>query len=149
MLPSAKRGPELGGDGSAYPGCSSDICRRFQNKRSKDFKPSSLDMYKKTFARAVKMFLEYANEPSAWRAPLQERALRKDSKPTPIPRKSDAASILDKSPNLATASDLVEYPFPLRERQLAYLKLPSDLNTAEVKHLTAYLATLAVDGKTA
>src|SRR5258708_10109926 len=41
-----------------------DICRRFQNKRSKDFKPDSLDAYKRRFGQAVKLFLDYANDPS-------------------------------------------------------------------------------------
>jgi hypothetical protein len=39
----------------------------------------------------------------------------------------------------------VEYPFPLREGRLAYLKLPVDLKATEVKRLTAFLNTLAVD----
>jgi hypothetical protein len=40
---------------------------------------------------------------------------------------------------------LVEYPFPLRAGKLGYLRLPADLRMAEVRRLSAYLATLAVD----
>jgi hypothetical protein len=40
---------------------------------------------------------------------------------------------------------MVEYPFPLRQGRLAYLKLPVDLTAAEVKRLTAFMNTLAVE----
>jgi len=43
------------------------------------------------------------------------------------------------------ATGLVEYPFPIREGQTARLILPRDLKIAEVKRLTAFLATLPVD----
>lgn len=44
-------------------------------------------------------------------------------------------------------SGLVEYPFPLREGRLAYLRLPMDLKMAEVRRLVSYLNTLAVDAE--
>jgi len=122
-----------------------DICRRFQNKRSKEFKPESLDAYKRRFGQAVKMFLDYASDPSSWKAPSQERTSRKEKKNS-TPSNGDVASTPIERGTLSTiASGLVEYPFPLREGRLAYLKLPVDLKVAEVKRLTAYLNTLAVD----
>jgi len=40
---------------------------------------------------------------------------------------------------------MVEYPYPIREGQIARLILPRDLKTSEVKRLNAFMATLAVD----
>ena len=123
-----------------------DTYRRFQNKRSKDFKPESLDAYKRRFAQAVKLFIEYANDPSSWKAPAQERASRKERKaPSATNGESVAAPPVRAPVGPTVISGLVEYPFPLREGRFAYLKLPADLKIAEVKRLTAYLNTLAVD----
>jgi hypothetical protein len=40
---------------------------------------------------------------------------------------------------------LVEYPFPIRDGQTATLRLPRDIKSAEVKRISAFMATLAVD----
>jgi hypothetical protein len=125
-----------------------DICRRFQNKRSKDFKPESLDAYKRRFGQAVTLFLKYANDPSSWKAPSQERASRKERRNTSLNNGDPTLAPLERTAPPSIASGLVEYPFPLREGRLAYLKLPVDLKVVEVKRLTAYLNTLAVDTAT-
>lgn len=132
-----------------------DAFRRFQNKRSKDFAPASLETYRRRFNHAVKLFLKYADDPSGWRPP---------SRGTPVngstPRKSKKASRMNSaSDELEVVTDteeaasvisrggaLVQYPYPLREGRLAYLRLPVDLKMAEVERLHAYLKTLAIDG---
>lgn len=126
-----------------------DLCRRFQNKRNKDFKPKSLDAYKRRFAQAVQLFLDYAKDPSAWKPPSQERSSRKEKGPAPEMNGEAPSSGSERSASPSVSSGLVEYPFPLREGRLAYLKLPIDLKIAEVKRLTAYLNTLALDGESA
>ncbi len=125
-----------------------DVCRRFQNKRNKDFKPESLDAYKRRFTQAVRMFLEYAADPSAWKAPSQERSSRKERKAGASGNGDASPATADRPAAASVATGLVEYPFPLREGRLAYLKLPVDLKQSEVKRLTAYLSTLAVDTET-
>ncbi len=127
-----------------------DIYRRFQNKRSKDFKPETLDAYKRRFSQAVRLFLVYASDPSSWKAPAQERASRKERKAPSATNGESIGAPPERAPVGPTfMSGLVEYPFPLREGRLAYLKLPADLKIAEVKRLTAYLNTLAVDSDSA
>lgn len=122
-----------------------DLCRRFQNKRNKDFKPGSLEAYKRRFVQAVQLFLDYAKDPSSWKAPSQERSSRKEKKPSAGSNGETPSPTSERSLPPAIMSGLVDYPFPLREGRLAYLRLPSDLKMAEVKRLTAYLNTLAVD----
>ncbi len=41
----------------------------------------------------------------------------------------------------------IEYPFPIREGQLAYFKLPCDLKDEEVKRIETFLRTLTVEYK--
>lgn len=122
-----------------------DLCRRFQIKRVKDFKPPSLEAYKRRFAQAVQLFLDYAKDPSSWRAPSQERSSRKEKKPVSGINGEALQAPGERLPPSTVVSGLVDYPFPLREGRLAYLRLPTDLKMAEVKRLTAYLSTLAVD----
>jgi len=125
-----------------------DATRRFVNKRNTGFTPESLEAYKRRFAQAVKLFLEYADNPSGWKfnsreaTPKRERKINgttPEATATPAPAADRAAT-----PS-SVMSGLVEYPFPLREGRLAYLRLPMDLKMAEVKRLVSYLNTLAVD----
>jgi len=126
-----------------------ELCKRFQNKRTKDFKPKSLEAYKRRFAQAVQLFLDYAKDPSAWKPAFQERSSRKEKGASSDMNGEAPSSGSERSTAQPVSSGLVEYPFPLREGRLAYLKLPIDLKIAEVKRLTAYLNTLAVDGEPA
>ena len=126
-----------------------DVCRRFQNKRNKEFKPASLEAYKRRFVQAVQLFLAYAKNPSSWKAPSQERSVRKDKK-SPSGLNGESSSSADDTSNPPVmVRGLMDYPFPLREGRFAYLRLPSDLKMAEVKRLTAFLNTLAVDAEPA
>jgi hypothetical protein len=125
-----------------------DTFKRFQNKRAKDFTPESLEAYRRRFALAVKSFLEYAEDPSSWKMASREPTKKvkrsnggddagiaePSAAPTPEPRSSPPP-----------ASGLIEYPFPLRTGRPAYLRLPADLTSTEVKRLTTFLNSLAVE----
>lgn len=125
-----------------------DICRRFQNKRNKDFKPKSLETYKQRFEKAVTLFLAYADSPSTWKVPSHERGSRRERK---VPSQNNGEAEILTAPERSSASGagsgLVDYPFPLREGRFAYLRLPADLRVAEVRRLAAYLNTLAIDAE--
>jgi hypothetical protein len=126
-----------------------DAYRRFQNKRSKDFVPASLEAYKRRFASAVTQFLDYSKDPSTWKGPSSERTGRRDRAVNNQPAGPAPASSERASTPPTQQSGLIEYPFPLREGRLAYLRLPADLKSGEVKRLAAYLNTLAVDSELA
>jgi hypothetical protein len=118
-----------------------DLSRRFQNKRSKDFTPASLEAYRQRFAKAVRLFLEYVKAPAAWK---HRPALRSPK----IPKKNGATLPKDRveTPGIASpAPGFVDFAFPIRPPHVAHLVLPTDLKLAEVRRLTAYLSTLAVD----
>lgn len=129
-----------------------DAFRRFLNKRGKDLKSASLSSYKNRLKNGINMFLDYANDPSAWkpqfksRLPSQERKLSQPiSKDDPINIIPQNQPTVSEQWKLSPSTPFIEYPFPLREGQLAYLKLPTDLKTVEVKRLTTYLNSLTVD----
>ncbi len=128
-----------------------DVFTRFVNLKGKNFTPESLTTYKSRFARAVSNFLDYAKNPAAWKpkaqSPSQSQPQPRRAKPvatngTPTPT---ASPVPDPSLAATSRAGLVDYPFPLREGRFAYLKLPADLTAADVKRLTAYLNTLALD----
>lgn len=122
-----------------------DVTRRFQNRRNKDFKPDSLEVYKQRFSQAVARFLKYADDPSSWKGVTRERQRRREKGNDGSAESTSSATQRASSDSGTPGAALVEYPFPLREGRFAYLRLPADLRLADVKRLTAYLNTLAID----
>ena len=128
-----------------------DVFRRYANKDGSKLKQASLLAYSKRWPIAVRSFLEYATDPTTWKPPVADRPVMKGERPTTgsSPANHNVRETPAETSGRATAvppaSGFVEYPFPLREGRLAYLKLPVDLKAAEVKRLTAFLNTLAVD----
>jgi hypothetical protein len=122
------------------------VMRRFVNKNSAKFKQVSLQAYARRWPIALKSFLEFADNPTTWKAPASDKppTPREPSLKEPEQEVSFAASF-SRAMAAPTAAGLVEYPFPLREGRLAYLRLPVDLRPAEVKRLTAFMNTLAMD----
>jgi len=125
-----------------------EILRRFTNLKSKDFKPRTVNVYKRRFMQALASFLEYVDDPAGWKPKVQERGARENAgsrqkgrqqkeqiPPQPAPTHRDEMK----------GTNLVEYPYPLREGVMARLVLPRDLKGAEVKRLTAFMTTLVVD----
>lgn len=113
---------------------------RFQNLRKKDFKPKVLDTYRRRFRLAVSSYLAYQQDPRGWKPGIVERPGAQRERTGARGRDADEAR-----GQPATATGLFEYPFPIRDGQTARLILPRDLKAAEVKRLTAFMATLVAD----
>lgn len=116
--------------------------KRFENLKKKDFKPQTLETYKRRFRQALSSFLSYRDDPGNWRPPAQERSEKpqRNGGGRTSPRDRDQGS-LDRS----DISGLVDYPYPLREGVIARLSLPPDLHTVEVRRLTRFMQSLVVD----
>ena len=121
---------------------SDDVVRRFKNLRARNFKPKSLETYEKRFKKALSSYLAYVRDPGAWKPAKQTRAPKTD-KDQAQHHGPQSTSEVPRSDSLR--SGLVDYPFPLRDGQTARLMLPRDLKIAEVKRLSAFMSTLAVD----
>jgi hypothetical protein len=128
------------------------LFQRFENLHKDEFTPGSLQTYRGRVRQAISWYLTWSANPSGWMPPVGvTRGPRPttNGKPTADnPPKPGAAD--DPTPAPPPAPEpkgrLIDYPFPLREGVLARLFLPADLKRAEVRRLTAYMATLAVDG---
>lgn len=95
---------------------------RFQNLKKKDFKPSVLETYKRRFRQAVSSYLAYLDDPGGWKPRTLDR-----------PAGGEKGNSGDRRPETGRLTKhempqagLVEYPFPLREGQIARLILPRD-----------------------
>jgi hypothetical protein len=138
-----------------------DVLRRWVNKNANKFKQGSLNAYARRWPIAVRSFLEYADDPKGWKAPASDKPVIKREKRNDAGAKQSSSppsaptgltATLTSGPSeihgrglVSTGPGLVEYPFPLREGRLAYLRLPPDLKFSEIKRLTSFLNTLAVD----
>jgi hypothetical protein len=85
------------------------------------------------------MYLEYLEDPSAFKP---RRTVR-------IPRKSpDSSPPADRTRQPTghePSADLVLFSFPVRPGVLAELHLPPDLTDAETRRLSAFVTALAID----
>lgn len=114
---------------------------RFQNLKKKDFKPAVLETYKRRFRQAVASYLVYLDDPGGWKPRTLDRATAGE-KSNGGERPVETARL---TKHEMPQAGLVDYPFPLREGQITRLILPRDLKTSEVKRLSAFMSTLAID----
>ena len=127
-----------------------DVFSRFVKLNRNDFTPDSLQTYKSRFQRGLEMFLEYSKNPAGWRPKIQPQAKREKAASnggTATAATTPAAPVTETpaAPPTTSRTGLVEYPFPLRDGRFAYLRLPTDLTAADVKRLTGFLNTLALE----
>ena len=125
---------------------------RFQNLKMKKFKPAVLGTYKQRFRKAVASYLAYLNDPGGWKPrsldrPSNDGAEKTNGGGAGAERRAGAERVDLTRPTKfeMPQANMMDYPFPIREGQIAHLILPRDLKVAEVKRLTAFMATLAVD----
>ncbi len=122
-----------------------DILQRFQNIHGKEFKPESLNAYFRRFRQALSLYLQYVDNPTAWKYKGQQSSTRKQK-----PKKADKNQHTDDAFEMpitqgSASTQMVDYPFPLRENCIVRLKLPTDLKTNEVERLATFMRTLVTD----
>lgn len=122
-----------------------ELLTRFQNLRKQNFKPQVLETYKRRFRKAVSSYLEYLDNPGAWRPTNQERSVNPDRG-----RRAAASGMSTPVAGAVASTRLgeVEYPFPLRPGVMARFVLPADLTIEEVVRIQNFVAMLVVTRKT-
>lgn len=118
---------------------------RFKNIQAKNYKPQSLEAYGKRFKNALESYLEFIEDPGAWKPasrPIQPTSSNTNNKPK---RKQTAQKEDDSIVQPTGGRGLIDYPFPLRDGVTVRLMLPRDITVSEVKRLNAFMSTLAVD----
>lgn len=124
----------------------------FKNLRHKKFKPNVLETYESRFRKAVISYREYLADPAGWKPRITERTTKK-AKSNGSSSTGVVQHVVERPSTMAATgipqSNLMEYPFPIREGVMARLILPRDLKQSEIKRLTAFVSTLAVDFESA
>ena len=120
------------------------LLKRFENKRHSDFKPESLDVYKRRFVLAHRNFLEYVEDPGHWKPTAKTRNRRK-SDPA-VPQEPEEAIPSAPKTESKPGDDLIQYPFPLANYGTAWLRLPRELSRSDVRRICAFVTALGVDG---
>jgi hypothetical protein len=116
-------------------------------------KPASLTTYQQRVRAAIELYLLFLDNPAGFRGPGAKRRTSTSgpvAKTTPRVAKDEMTAtpevrIPAPAPPAEAATTLVTYPFPLRSGGMAYFQLPRDLPRGEVRRMSGFLESLAID----
>lgn len=118
--------------------------KRFNNKRARDFNPSSLKEYGRRIRRAVELFLNWRKDPANFTI---------KTRTTSAPRKKDKGSV-NSEPTARDATEQVpddvagtyRSSVPVRPGLVVTLSnIPNDLTSAEAERIARFVRMLALD----
>lgn len=120
------------------------VIKRFNNKRVKDFSPSSLKEYSRRVQRAVDLFRQWREDPVNFtvktRATTTARIRERNSRPEPVPL------IASEEGALAMQQGGYRSAFPIRPGMVvSIVNIPDDLTRAEAERLASFVRMLAVE----
>jgi hypothetical protein len=121
------------------------VIRRFNNKRAKDFNPSSLKEYGRRVRRAIDLFLRWRADPANFT--VKTRATSGSR------RKGNAAEIADTEETEVAAESVMSHragtyhsSIPVRPGMVVTVaNVPHDLTKAEANRLADFIKMLAVE----
>lgn len=123
-----------------------DYIRRFENMERGHYKAESIQSYGSRLRRAMEAYLAFLAD---GRTPTLRQGPRRQSEPTNgRSGKGTLPSVRSEGRATAGASpitDLIEYPFPLRSGQLAYVRLPKLVEKDDAERLAAFIRTLVFE----
>lgn len=122
------------------------VVKRFNNKRAKDFTPSSLKEYGRRVHRAIDLFLKWREDPANFtvktRLTTGTRKKERNQETTDGPSVDQEYS---ESVNL-TRTGTYQSSIPIRPGLVITLvNVPKDLSKAEAERLASFVRMLAVD----
>ena len=123
-----------------------NVVKRFQNKRAKDFTPDTLKEYGRRLQRAVNLFLQWREDPANFHAPTRATSpSRRRKTPAEQGPEGDFAATTS-APSFTAAPGTYQTAIPLgTNRIVTLLNVPADLTKDEAKRLAAFVQMLAVD----
>jgi hypothetical protein len=123
------------------------VIDRFNNKRAKDFNPSSLKEYGRRVHRAIDLFLSWRGDPASFtvktRAGSNARKKDRAGRPESVSMTQEEADI-----PVTALHDFGGYKsaFPIRPGIVVTVSnIPSDLTAAEAERLATFVRMLAVE----
>lgn len=126
-----------------------DHITRFENVSGQHYTPGSLATYQRRFEKALDQYLDYLKSPSTFK-PSVTRRRRKRSDSTAVqphpPREEQTPGESERHREQdPPSSGTIEYEFPLRSGETAYIRLPRQFKSTEVDRLASFLRALAFD----
>jgi hypothetical protein len=136
-----------------------EYMQRFANLTKGTYTPKSVSVYKSQLTRAVGWYLKFMSPSDAgWMPIITPRAPRKSSTPQPVQGEVEKpvssgqqVEILPPEvlhPRAVTATNLINYPFPLRDGQVATLSLPSPMHRSDAERIARFVETLVINTET-
>jgi len=128
-----------------------DQLSRYIRLRGQKASPDTLATYRRRVGRAIELYLGFLDNPAGFKGASSSRARQQGSaggrrQPASGTQRSEAVPPAEaRHAPPAETSDLVTYPFPLRSGGMAYLQLPRDLSPSDVKRLSSFIESLAID----
>ncbi len=121
--------------------------KRFNNKRAKDFNPSSLKEYARRVRRALELYHQWRENPADFSVKTRTSSASQKEKVTQVEAHSVANPTFqapDRSPVFTTIGGY-QSAFPVRPgRVVTLLNVPEDLTTSEAERLAQFVRMLAV-----
>jgi hypothetical protein len=119
------------------------IIRRFNNKRARDFSPTSLKEYGRRVRKAMDLYAQWKHNPADFsvktRAP---RKARKSADAEAIEADTNALTM----PKYANRAGAYQSSFPVGPgRVITLLNVPEDLTAAEAERLAQFVRMLSID----
>jgi hypothetical protein len=121
------------------------VIKRFNNKRARDFSPSSLKEYGRRVHRAIDLFLQWRNDPPNFTVKTRgTTAARKKGKAAEISSEPPGPAHI--AADIADRTGTYQSSFPVRPGAVVtVVNLPIDLTKAEAQRLADFIRMLAVE----
>jgi hypothetical protein len=121
------------------------VIKRFNNKRGKDFNPSSLKEYGRRVRRAIDLFLSWRTDPTNFTVRTRTTTnSRRKGKAAEIADGDDAHSAFE--PTMVDRPGTYHSSLPVRPGVVVTLaNVPHDLTKAEATRLAEFIKMLAVE----
>lgn len=119
---------------------------RFKVAAGSAYKAETIDVYARRIRNAIEAHEHYRKhgKPPSFRKPARRAKHGQKSHASAKPAKA-ADGATDASNGGEAAGSLVRFPFPLRNGQMAELKLPAQLDKADADRLSVFLRALQYD----
>lgn len=115
---------------------------RFENMTKGKYKAESISSYRTRVRRALDAYQFFLAE---GRPPSFSRSASRRSKTVEGREPARNTGMPPEAPTTPVVASLVEYPFPLKSGQLAYLRLPKQLRREDADRLNAFIRALVLD----
>jgi hypothetical protein len=122
------------------------VIKRFNNKRAKDFNPSTVKAYGVRVRRAIELYREWQSDPANFSARTRAPRLSKGRTPNaPEDLESRPPQLPEPIPGFDATGRGYQSAFPIRPGTVVTLSnIPGDLTSDEAERLAQFVKMLAV-----